>query len=57
MSSWKRMIRPMTPTDTNLSRMLPNSFISSTCETTSQKTTNTRIPMKTFSERDSFMRR
>ena len=51
------MMSPMTPTDTSLSRMLPSSFISSTCETTSQKTMNIRMPMKTFSERDSFISR
>ena len=55
MSSWNRMMRPITPTLTNLSMMEPRSRISSICDTNIQTTTNTMMPMNTLSERDSFI--
>ena len=47
----------MTPTETSLSIMLPSRRISNTWLTISHTMTNTMIPMKTFSERDSFISR
>ena len=47
----------MTPTDTSLSIIEPNSRISSIWDTTSHNTMNTRMPMKTFSDLDSFISR
>ena len=47
----------MTPTDTSLSMMLPRRRISKTWETTSHVMTKTMIPVKTLSDRLSFMSR
>ena len=54
-SSWKRMMRASTPTLTNLSKMEPRSFISSTCDTTSQMRMNTKMPMNTLREPEAFI--
>ena len=56
-SSLKSTMRPITPTLTSLSMMLPSSRISNTCDTKSHTRTNTMMPMKTLSERLSFIKR
>ena len=50
-------MRPITPTDTNLSMMLPSRRISSTCDTKSHTSTNTMMPINTLSDRLSFISR
>ena len=55
-SSWNNMIIAITPTLTSLSMMLPSRRISSTWLTNNHVTMNTRMPMNTLSDRDSFMR-
>ena len=54
---WNSTIRTITPTLTSLSRIEPSSFICMIRDTNSHVMTNTRIPIKTFSERDSRISR